>query len=203
MHILSTNQSYAEPQIDEKIFNHDISPFREHYRDAHEELPFNQPTPRGRAVTTMAYIDASHAANKVTRRSHTGYIKFVNRAPIQWYSRRQNTVESSTFSSEFIALKTLVEAIHGLQYKLCMFGIPLDGPTKVLCDNEKVVNNSSKIESTLNRKHSSIAYHATRWAVAAGVIIVGWVPSHFNLADALSKCLSSNKTNFLFGKWTY
>ena len=200
---LSLYFDYAEPQIDEKIFNHDISPFREHYRDAHEELPFNQPTPRGRAVTTMAYVDASHAANKVTRRSHTGYIKFVNRAPIQWYSRRQNTVESSTFSSEFIALKTLVEAIHGLQYKLCMFGIPLDGPTKVLCDNEKVVDNSSKIESTLNRKHSSIAYHATRWAVAAGVIIVGWVPSDFNLADALSKCLSSNKTNFLFGEWTY
>ena len=84
-----------------------------------------------------------------------------------------------------------------------MFGVPIDGTTKVLCDNEKVVHNSSRLESTLNKKHSSIAYHATRWAVAAGVILVGWIPTDYNLADALTKCLSASKREFLFGEWTY
>ena len=84
-----------------------------------------------------------------------------------------------------------------------MFGIPIDGPTKILCDNESVVFNSSKLESTLNRKHSSIAYHATRWAVAAGAVLVGWIPSHLNLADAMSKCLTADKRSSLFGSWTY
>ena len=147
--------------------------FKEQYRDAEEQIPENMPHPRGRMVTTTAYVDASHAANKMTRRSHTGFILFVNRAPIVWYSKRQNTVESSTFPSEFIALKTCMESVVALRYKLQMFGIPFEGPTQVLCDNKSVVDNSSKIESKLNKKHNAIAYHAVRWAVAAATIIVG------------------------------
>ena len=100
-------------------------------------------------------------------------------------------------------MKTCVEAIHSLRYKLRMFGVPLDGATRVLCDNESVVKNSSSLASTLNKKHSSIAFHATRWAVAAGVILVGWIPTHLNLADSLTKCHPVSKREALFGNWTY
>ena len=136
---------------------------------------------RGRQVSTTAYVDASHAANRKTRRSHSGFILFVNRAPISWHSKGQKAFESSTFSSEFIAMKTCVEAITALRYKLWIFGVPIDEPTNVLCDNISVVNNSSKIESTLHKKHNSIAYHAVRWAVAASIIRVGKIDTNFNL----------------------
>jgi hypothetical protein len=72
-------------------------------------MPHDMPMPRGRPVTTTEFVDAAHASNKKTRKSHTGYLLFVNRAPIFLYSKRQQTVESSTFSSEFIALKAGVE----------------------------------------------------------------------------------------------
>ena len=72
------------------------------------------PEPRGASVSTTAYVDASHAANKVTRRSHIGFVIFMNRAPIIVYSKRQNTVEASTFSSEFIAMKACIEHITAL-----------------------------------------------------------------------------------------
>ena len=71
-----------------------------------------------------------------------------------------------------------------MRYKLRMFGIPITGPTRVLCDNESVVKNSSKFESTLNKKHNAIAYHMTRWATAAKEIIMGWIKSGENLADS-------------------
>jgi hypothetical protein len=54
------------------------------------------------------FVDADHAGYRVTRRSHTGVLIFVNRAPILWFSKRQNTVEASTFGSEFIVAKTAV-----------------------------------------------------------------------------------------------
>ena len=194
-----------EPDIDKSIFqsNTPLEAFREQYRDAEEELPHKMPKPRGRPVITTAYVDASHAANKVTRRSHTGFIIFVNRAPIIWFSKRQSTVESSTFSSEFIAMKTCTEHIMALRFKLRMFGIPLYGPTDVLCDNASVVKNSSKIESTLDKKHNSIAYHAVRWSAAAGIIRAGWIHGDFNLADAMTKRLTAPRRDFLFGEWTY
>jgi hypothetical protein len=68
-------------------------------------------------------------------------------------SKRQNTVEASTFGSEFQALKNAVELIESLRYKLRMFGVPIDGPSYVFCDNEAVYKNSSLPESTLKKKH--------------------------------------------------
>ena len=137
---------------------------------------------------------------KITRRSHTGFIIFVNRAPIIWFSKRQSTVESSTFSSEFIAMKTCTEHIMALRFKLRMFGIPLYGPTDVLCDNASVVKNSSKIESTLDKKHNSIAYHAVRWSAAAGIIRAGWIHGDFNLADAMTKRLTAPSSFLVNGR---
>lgn len=144
------------------------------------------PPPKGKPIVITAYCDASHAANKVTRRSHTGFILFINKAPITWYSKRQNTVESSAFSSEFIAMKTCVEEISALRYKLRMLGIPIKGPASILCDNKSVVTNSSLLSFKLNKKHNSIAYHAVRWARAANMIRVGWIKTQDNLADALT-----------------
>ena len=88
----------------------------------------------------------------MTRRSQTGVIIFLNRAPILWYSKRQNTVESSTFGSEFVAMKTAVEQTEAQRYKLRMMGIPVEGPTNVFCDNESVFINSTKPDSTLKKK---------------------------------------------------
>eukprot|EP00543_Licmophora_paradoxa_P017529 CAMPEP_0202475370 /NCGR_PEP_ID=MMETSP1360-20130828/92866_1 /ASSEMBLY_ACC=CAM_ASM_000848 /TAXON_ID=515479 /ORGANISM="Licmophora paradoxa, Strain CCMP2313" /LENGTH=104 /DNA_ID=CAMNT_0049102527 /DNA_START=183 /DNA_END=499 /DNA_ORIENTATION=- len=54
-------------------------------------------------------------------------------------------------------MKSCIEAITQLRYKLRMFGIPLNGfPTYVFCDNESVVSDTSKVESTLNKKHNPL-----------------------------------------------
>ena len=163
----------------------------------YEEIPRNAPKPRGRFITTTAFVDASFGQNKKNRKSHTGIIE-------------QKTVETSAFSAEHIALKVCVEAIEGLRFKLRMFGIPLraedsdeDEPTKVYCDNKSVVQNASHVESTLDKKHSSVAYHFTRYCVAAGIIILGWIDGKNNIADAFTKRLPEAVRAFLFGNWTY
>ena len=161
-------------------------------------------------MTTFANVDTSHAANRVNRRSHTGYLLFVNKAPVKWVSKRQQTVETSAFSSEFIAMKQCIEDIEHLRFKLRMFGIPLDygegrgdEPTYVFCDNQSLVTNASNVESSLNKKHSAVAYHFTRWNVAANVITIAWIPTGHNLADAFTKRLTEDGRSRLFGDWTY
>ena len=96
-----------------------------------------------------------------------------------------------------------MEHIVGLRFKLRMFGIPIEGPAHVLCDNQAVVNNSSKLESILNKKHCSIAYHAVQWAVTAGILRVGKIGTKENLADAMTKLLAAVTREYLFGNWTY
>ena len=156
------------PDIDERAFS--AYEWYDFYRDAKEQVPGDMPAPRGHAVSTHCFVDADHASNTVTRRSQTGILIFLNRAPIIWYSKRQNTVETSTFGSEFIAMRAAVEHIEALRYKLRMFGIPIEGPTNVFCDNEAVFKNTTIPESTLKKKHNSICYHRCREAVAARVM---------------------------------
>ena len=161
----------------------------EQYPGAREPIPSNAPDARGNGVSVTCYVDASHAGCRVTRRSHTGIFIFINRSPIVWFSKRQNTVESSTFGSEFVALRIAVDLVEALRYKLRMFGIPIDGPASVLCDNKSVVTNTSAPESTLKKKHNSISFHRCREAQAARTISVAWVDTQYNLADLATKVL--------------
>ena len=74
-----------------------------------------------------------------------------------------------------------------------MFGIPIDGPANVFCDNRGVVRNASIPESTLMKKHNAINYHAVQEAAAAGIIRVGKEDGETNVADLLTKVLSGEK----------
>jgi len=88
------------------------------------------PEPLGEPVQINLFVDAAHATDLIIRRSTTGIVIFINGAPIMRYSKRQNTIEASTFGSEFVALRIATEMNEGLRYKLRMFGVPLD---KKLC----------------------------------------------------------------------
>ena len=127
----------------------------------------------------------------------------MNKSSIIWYIKRQNTIKASTFSSEFIFMKVCVEHITALRFKLMMFVVLLINYTKVLCDNERAVTNSSILDSTLNKNYSSIAYHSVRYNVTAGFINVAWIHTSSNLADEMTKSLTAEKREGIYVDWTY
>ena len=187
------------PDIDEQLFHpSDKSVWEEFYLDAEEAIPWNTPPPRGFPVYGVCYVDADHAGNMITRRSHTGIIIFVNNSPIIWYSKRQNTVDTSSFGSEFIALRIATEMIEGLRYKLCMFVLPINGPADLFCDNQSVVTNVSVPSYVLNKKHDSICYHRVREAHTAGTIRVGWISGEYNKADIGTKITTPTQIRYEF-----
>ena len=163
------------------------------YKDVKEQIPADAPEPLGKPVEMTSYIDSDHAGDKVTRRSRTGVFIFLNRALIVWYSKKQSSIETSSFGSEFSAMKTGTELVEGLRYKLRMMGIPIDGPCYVKADNLSVVRNSSQRESTLKKKSNSIAFHYVRERAAARNISVQYEPTDTNLADMLTKIQPGHK----------
>ena len=161
------------------------------------------PEPAGIGVKLTVFCDANHAGNKVNRKSHTGFIIFVNSAPIIWYSKKQNTVESSSFGSEFNALRIAMEQVISLRYKLRMFGIPVVGPASIFCDNEAVQKSNSDPFQTLNKKHNSVCFHLTRKAVAAGIARLGLIKGTENTADIFTKILDPIKCDKFVRMLTY
>jgi hypothetical protein len=170
-----------------QFLQHDWSEF---YPGAMEAIPPNAPEPRGRAIQINMFCDAAHANDHITRLSTTGFIIFLQGTPIFWYSKRQNTIETSTFGSEFVALKIATEAMEGLRYRLRMMGIPIAGVTNTFCDNGSVVTNVTDPTSTLAKKHNALAYHKVRESVAVGVQRIAHEPGKYNLSDILTKNLS-------------
>jgi hypothetical protein len=193
----------GEPLNSEENPNCKIKAMREFYPDAEEAIPANCPEARGKSVQINTFVDADHAGNTVTRRSQTGILIYLNMAPIFWFSKKQNTIETSTYSSEFVALKIATEKIISLRYKLRMFGIPIEGPANVFCDNEAVYKNASIAASTLKKKHNSIAYHKVRECVASGILIIFKEDSGSNLADILTKALGKLQRVYLRSRIMY
>ena len=76
----------TRPKIDESVFHHNAD-WKGFYGDVEEELPASMPEPLGNPATISAFVDANHAGNVVTRRSHSGFIIFVQNEPIIWFSK--------------------------------------------------------------------------------------------------------------------
>jgi hypothetical protein len=176
------------PFVDEERFKSDED-WKVLYGDVTEAIPPAAPQPRGKEVVIRHYVDADHAGERLTRRSRTGYITFLNMAPMNWFSKRQNSVETSTFGSEFTALKIVTEANRGFRYKLRMLGVPVNESSYVFCDNNSVVCNTTAPESTLKKKSNAIAYHCVREAVAMKEILIAYEPTDTNLSDIMTKAL--------------
>lgn len=109
---------------------------------------------------------------------------------MKWLSKRQKTVETSSYGSELVASRLAVELILEIRYKLRMLGVPVITPTVMKGDNMAVVLNTTVPSSQLKKKHNAIAYHRVREAVAAGVVQFVHIPTGDNFADCLTKPLS-------------
>ena len=134
-------------------------------------------------------MESNHAGDTVTRRSRSGHYIFMNMTCIAWYSKKQNTVETSVFGAEFVSMKIGMEAARCLRYKLRMIGVPLSGPTYIYGDNMSIIHNTQRPESTLNKKSNSIAYHAIRESVAMDESLTAHVPTLLNPSDLCTKVI--------------
>ena len=85
------------------------------YGDVKEELPVDAPPPLGKPVQLTHYVDANLLHNKLSGKSITACLHFVNATPMDWYTKKQGTVETATYSSEFVAARTCVEQITDLR----------------------------------------------------------------------------------------
>jgi hypothetical protein len=86
----------TEPYIDESLFDRKDWSTSEMSGKGTEELPADMPVARGQGFITRAYVDANHASETNTRRSRTGFMVFLNGAPIHTVSKKQTGVETSS-----------------------------------------------------------------------------------------------------------
>jgi hypothetical protein len=164
---------------------HDWS--RSVYGELTELIPEDAPPCLGQYVTLTHYVDANLMHDVVTGRSVSGILHMVNKTPIDWFSKKQATVETATYGSEFVAARICVEQIIDLRNSLRYLGVPIRSKSYMFGDNKSVVDSSMQVHAKLHKRHTMLSFHRVREAVASGMIGFYFIPGELNPADILSK----------------
>jgi hypothetical protein len=129
------------------------------YGDVKEIIPTDILEPKGKYITLSHYFDASLYHDMVTGRSFTAILHFLNQTPMDWYSKKQATVETATFGSEFIAARTTIDQIVDLRMTLRYLGVPIREKSYIFGDNKTVINASLTPHAKLHKTHNALSFH--------------------------------------------
>ena len=157
------------------------------YSGACEQIPHDIPKPLGKHVQTTHYVDANLHHDLATGKAVTAVLHFLNQTPIDAYTKRQSTVETSTYGSEFVAARTAVDQIIDICTTLRYLGVPIRDKSYMFWDNRSVVTSSTIPYSTISKRHHLVSYHRVWEAIAAKFISFHWKDGKSNPADILSK----------------
>ena len=75
------------------------------YGNVKEEISKDIPKPLGKRVIITTFFDANLLHDIVTGKSVTAVLHFVNTTPTDWFLKRQATVETAKYGSEFVLPK--------------------------------------------------------------------------------------------------
>jgi hypothetical protein len=107
--VLTNEPDYSDYQDPEYDWSSSV------YGDVKEIIPTDIPEPKGKYITLSHYSDVNLYHDMVTGRSVTAILHFLNQTPMDW--KKQATVETATFGSEFIAARTTIDQIVDLQMR--------------------------------------------------------------------------------------
>ena len=119
-------------------------------------------------------VDVNLLHDIVTGKLVTAVLYFVKATSTDWFSKRQATVETATYVSEFVAAKTATEQITDLRNTLRYLGVPIMTKAYMFGDNKSAVMSSTTPQSILNKRHNMLSYHWVREALPAKILEFHW-----------------------------
>eukprot|EP00957_Ditylum_brightwellii_P095499 7274460-Ditylum_brightwellii.AAC.1 len=105
----------------------------------------------------------------------------------------QNTVETATYGSEFVAARTAADWIVHLCCTLRMLGVPLTGPSWMFWDNLSLVNSATMPSAKLLKQQNILNFQRVREAQAVEFINFVHIDGKHNPADVCTKHTSSHE----------
>ena len=157
------------------------------YGETKEVVPDDIPEPLGETVSLTSHVDANLYHDMLTGRAVTGILHFVNQMPLDWYSKKQATVETATYGSEFVAARIATDQVIDIRNTFRYLGVPIEAHTTLFGDNKSVVDSSSIPHHKLNKRHNALSFHRVREAIASTMLRFHHIDGTSNPADILSK----------------
>ena len=151
--------------------------------------PDQLPAEQGNVLWGAA--DASYASDPITRRSHGGYMLFLNGGCVSWKSGLQKMVALSSCESEFVALCSAILEVRYLRQFLNELGHRQVQPTLLWEDNKAAIIVAEGETSSAGRsKHIDVRFKHVAQSIREGVARVRYISTKWNYADLMTKPLA-------------
>ena len=135
-------------------------------------------------------------AQQTDRKSITGFVYLLGPNLIDWKSRKQTLVTTSTTEAELVAMS---DATDDLEWKLAlrqeMSG--RSGPAMLLSDCLSAIKKLKRGEAGGRTKHLDIRAKAVADRMKRELVSLSYVPTEDNVADMLTKRLGFQKVKHL------
>jgi hypothetical protein len=138
-------------------------------------------------------VDADWAGQQDTRKSTAGFMLLFNGALIHWWSRTLKVIALSSQDAEYMALSDSSRELIFIRQLLESLGFEVTGPTELYSDNMGALALANKPCDHHKSKHIQVRYHFVRQQVEEKVIVTLKVGTELQLADVMTKALSSDR----------
>ena len=157
------------------------------YAGAEEEVPHNIPEPKGKPVKLITYADSNLMHNILDGKAVTGILLSSIRLPLIGTLRNKQHQKLPRSVQRNLQARTAIEQSRSNRLTFMYLGVPIDGPSILLGDNESVVRGATIPHRKLNKRHLILSWHYVRQAIATGTYDYVHIPGKINPADILSK----------------
>ena len=139
----------------------------------------------------LAHTDAYWAGERDGRKSTSGYFTLVRRNLVTWKSKKQKVVALSSAKAEFRGIAKGITEVLWIRKLLRELDFPQKGPCNLFCDNKAAISISGNPVQHDRTKHVEIDRHFIKEKLEKGIISLPFVRSKEQLADILTKAVSS------------
>ena len=155
------------------------------------ELVFQRGIPNGNVLN--GYVDADWASDVNDRKSTSGFVFMLAGGAVCWSSKKQASVALSSTEAEYIAAAHATKEVVWLRRLLSELGQAIDVPTHLHIDNQSAIAIARNPEFHDRTKHIDVRYHFLQQKVDSKEILLAYLPTNDQIADALTKGLPRAK----------
>ncbi|GKB30063.1 retrovirus-related pol polyprotein from transposon TNT 1-94, partial [Tanacetum coccineum] len=149
----------------------------------------------GSSQWVAGYCDSDYAGDLDKRRSTTGYVFTLAKAPISWKSTLQSTTALSTTKAKYMAMTEAVKETIWLQGLLGELGISQKFVT-MHSDSQSVIHLAKNQVYHARTKHIDVRYHFIREILDKGEVRIQKIHTSKNPVDILTKVVAGIKFNY-------
>ena len=146
-------------------------------------------------LNLVAYTDVDWAGDRDDRKSTSGYFTLLGGNLVTWRSKKQKVVAMSSAKAEFRGVAKGIAEVLWLRKLLTELGFTPMRSCELYCDNQAAINISENPVQHDRTKHVEIDRHFIKEKLENKVVRLPFIRSKDQLADILTKAVSSEVFN--------